>query len=280
VLGQAGANGLGAFEAQTGILLIALASFQKKRRWRYALYGLGAFSTVCLMYSFSRGAYLAFVAGCMFVGIVRLRKLLVLLLVLGLAWASLVPPAVQDRISGTETADGGLDHSSEIRLTLWEDALNLASQNMLFGTGYNTYIFMQRVTGYFGSYWDTHNIYLKVLVETGVVGLLLFFCVMGKTYLAGYRLFRYAEDPFLASIGLGLAVWVICSAVANLFGDRWTYLQVNGFMWVLGGLVTRGIMMEDAGDSTASDEEPGEADEVPVFDIVPANSGMLHQPVR
>jgi hypothetical protein len=31
---------------------------------------------------------------------------------------------------------------------------------------------------------------------------------------------------------------------ANLFGDRWTYLQVNGFLWVLLGCVLRGRMIE------------------------------------
>lgn len=277
-LGQAGANGLGAFAAQSAALAIVLAGFQEKRLLSYALYGLGAFSVVCLLYSFSRGSYIAFAVGCLFIGVVHQRKLLVLMLVLGLCWASLVPTVVQERIAGTDAGNGELDHSSEIRISLWEDALNLAKQNPVFGTGYNTYIFMQRVTGFFGAYWDTHNIYIKILVETGLIGLLMFLCLLGKTFLTGYRLFRYTEDPFLASLGLGLAAWVVCSAVSNLFGDRWTYLQVNGFMWVLGGLVSRGFMLEDGDDSGESDAESHADDDTAAVDILPATTPAMLQP--
>lgn len=54
-LGQAGANGLGAFAAQSAVLLIALAGFQERLLLRSAAYALAAFSVVGLMYSFSRG---------------------------------------------------------------------------------------------------------------------------------------------------------------------------------------------------------------------------------
>jgi hypothetical protein len=34
---------------------------------------------------------------------------------------------------------------------------------------------------------------------------------------------------------------------ANFFGDRWTYLQVNGYLWVVCGLVARAIIIEQHG---------------------------------
>lgn len=258
-LGQAGANGLGAFAAQSAVLLIALAGFQERLLLRSAAYALAAFSVVGLMYSFSRGGYIAFAVACLFIGIVHQRKLLLLMIVIGLSWATIVPNAVEQRISRTDEG-GELDHSSEIRIALWEDALNLFGQSPVFGTGYNTYRFMQRVSGNFGAYADTHNIYLKVLVETGVIGLALFCLLIGKTFVIGYRVFRAAEDPFFASLGLGLAAWVVCSAVANFFGDRWTFLQVNGFMWVLGGLVARVYVFDEEGESSVP--EQGDAAEI------------------
>jgi hypothetical protein len=45
---------------------------------------------------------------------------------------------------------------------------------------------------------------------------------------------------------------VVCSIVANCFGDRWTYVQVNGYMWVLGGLVSRGLALEESGEPLVS----------------------------
>jgi O-antigen ligase len=103
-------------------------------------------------------------------------------------------------------------------------------------------------------YEDTHNIYLKVLVETGIVGLLLFLWLLGKTFLIGWQTFRRAREPFYAALGLGLAAWIVCTAVANLFGDRWTYLQINGYLWVLAGLVARALMIESEGKPPSRDD--------------------------
>jgi putative inorganic carbon (HCO3(-)) transporter len=143
-------------------------------------------------------------------------------------------------------AEGELDHSAELRLELWADALELFRSNPIIGTGFNTYAYMKRI----GNYADTHNIYVKVLIETGVIGLALFLWLLFKTYRAGYRLFRVSRDPFFAALGLGLAVWVVTNSVCNLFGDRWTYLQINGYMWTLAGFVARAAELESAAPET------------------------------
>jgi hypothetical protein len=87
--------------------------------------------------------------------------------------------------------------------------------------------------------------------------LFIFLWLLAKTFFTSYGLFRKAKDPFLASLGLGLAGWVVCSFVANCFGDRWMYLQVNGYMWVLGGLVSRALALEEnAGTTSIEDQSP------------------------
>jgi putative inorganic carbon (HCO3(-)) transporter len=240
-MGYAGTNGLAAFEAQFATLLLALAAFERKRLLRLGYYALAAFSGSCLMYSLSRGGYLALFVGALFVAVVKQRKLLVVMIVFALTAAAIVPNAVLQRVE--MTSEGGeLDHSSEIRLTLWEDAMQLFDSNVVTGTGFNTYAFMHRV----GTYEDTHNFFLKVLVETGVLGLLLFLLLVSKAFRMGYRLFRSAKDPFFAALGLGLAGWIVAALIANCFGDRWMFLQVAGYMWVIAGLAARAVQLEAA----------------------------------
>lgn len=240
-MGYAGTNGLAAFEAQFATFALALAAFERRRPLRLGYYGLSVFSVVCLMYSLSRGGYAAVLAGFLFVGVVKQRKLLLLMAVFLLTWTTIVPHAVTERVSMTEQG-GELDHSSELRLTLWEDAMQMVDSNALAGAGFNTYAYLHRV----GSYEDTHNFFLKVLVETGVLGLILWLWLVIKTYRTGFRLFRQSKDPFYAALGLGLAGWMVAAIVANCFGDRWTYLQVAGYMWVIAGLVARAIALEKA----------------------------------
>jgi putative inorganic carbon (HCO3(-)) transporter len=257
-MGYAGSNGLAAYEAQFAILLIALASFERKFWLRTGYYLLGVFSAICLMYSLSRGGYAALLVGWLFLGVVKQRKLLVLLAMFILTWAGLVPQAVQQRVMMSYDAQSGtLDHSAETRLVLWDDAIEVFKSSPLIGTGYNTYAYMHRNKGAFGGtayYEDTHNIYVKVLLETGLLGFLLFAWLLAKTFFTGFRLFWRAKDPFYASLGLGISAWLLCAATANAFGDRWSFAQVSGYMWVLAGLVSEALVLEQVSQEKAAEE--------------------------
>lgn len=254
-MGYAGTNGLAAFEAQVASFLLAMGLFERKSALRLGYYALAAFSALCLTYSLSRGGYVAMLVGCLFLGIVKQRKLLILLAAFCLTWTSLVPAAVQQRVLMTyDPQRGSLDNSAATRLSIWDNAVQVFDTNVALGTGFNTYAYMhlnKRTDGGEGYYEDTHNFFLKVLVETGVIGMIIFLWLLAKTFGAGYMLFRRARDSFFASLGLGLAAWLICSIAANFFGDRWTFLQVNGYMWVLGGLVSRAGALEQSRTSAA-----------------------------
>jgi putative inorganic carbon (hco3(-)) transporter len=258
-MGYAGVNGLAAFEAQFATLVLALASYEKRRLFRWSYVALAAASVFCLMFSLSRGGYAALLVGFLFLGLVKMRKLLVLMLVFGLVWTAVVPNAVRERVLMTwDTKDGSLDHSSEIRVTLWEDAMHVFDTSPLIGTGFNTYAYMGRV----GDYKDTHNYFVKVLVETGVLGLFLFLAVAFRFLWTGLVLNWRASDPLARSLGLGLAGWVICALVANLFGDRWSFLQVNGYMWVLAGLAARCWTLEQEEPVGEFEEELAQPDTI------------------
>jgi len=241
-MGYAGNNGLAAFEAQFATFLLIMAAFERRRLLKLGYYAVAGFSALCLMYSLSRGGYAAFLVGCLFLAVFKQRKLLVLMALFLLTWTTIVPTAVTERVSMTEQNDGGLDHSAETRLTLWQDAMEVFDANILTGTGFNTYAYMHRV----GNYEDTHNFFLKVLVEGGVVGLVLFLWLIVQTFRTGFRLFRRSKDPFFAALGLGLAGWVVAAVVANCFGDRWSFLQVCGYLWVIAGLVAQAWNLENA----------------------------------
>ena len=86
---------------------------------------------------------------------------------------------------------------------------------------------------------DTHNWYVKVLVETGVIGMIFALVLFQQMLSLGYRLFRRAEDPLYKGLGLGLVLATCSCAVANFFGDRWTYLEIMGLLWVLFGIGVR-----------------------------------------
>jgi putative inorganic carbon (hco3(-)) transporter len=193
----------------------------------------------CLLFSFSRGGYIGFLVGVVAVGLFKARWLLVAVAILVISWQTLLPGSVQERINMT-TADAEegqqFDSSAQERIDLWEDAMELFKMNPLTGAGFQTYRYMDRGS----DLRDTHNYYLKVLAETGVVGIVLYLFLLWKLFGAGTGLFFATDDPFWRGIAVGFIGLLATVAVGDLFGDRWTYQQVDGFLWVILGLVLRG----------------------------------------
>lgn len=252
-LGYAGVNGLAAFEAMFMSFLIGIYAVIKKIPAKIGILALLSTCGYCLLYAFSRGGYFGVLVGMLVVGALRMRTLLVLAAFIVIGWQVLLPTSVQERITMTtgDAAEGGqFDSSAQTRLVLWEDAISLFKRNPITGTGFETYEFMGRV----GPYRDTHNYYVKVLAETGIVGMALYLALLGKLVKSGSSLFYGTEDPFWKAIGLGFLALVFCAIALNFFGDRWTYQQVDGYLWVTLGCVMRGLaVVNENREKTDSD---------------------------
>ena len=143
--------------------------------------------------------------------------------------------------------------------------MNLFEQNPVVGIGFDTYEWLHRVT----IYTDTHNYFLKVMVETGVVGLLFFLWVLARMSRIGIGLFRSAKDPFLKSVGLGFTLMMACVFVVNFFGDRWLYVEVNGLLWVALACAVRGQIIVNESEAVAAE---------PVIEAEAQPEAMVEQP--
>ena len=233
-----GPNEWGSFHAIYNLFVMGLFLVDRNfwRRIAYLLVILG--SMYSLIYSFSRGAYFGFMVGLFFIGLVKSRKLLVVLIVFLLIWELILPISVVERVTGTfvekgEKADaismGDIEIDTTGRKVLWEGALKSFSENPIFGTGLNTY---HLITG-----MDTHNVYLRTMAEQGMVGLLIYLILYIFAIWSGWKLYRKSDEELMKALGFGFLCCTIGSIVANFFGDRWTYLQMGGLYWIFWGLV-------------------------------------------
>jgi putative inorganic carbon (hco3(-)) transporter len=240
-LAFAGSNGLAAFLAQFSFFFWGLLLFVKNKRHRllgYALVGITLFAT---MYTFSRAAYLASVVGVVLLGILKDRKLLPLAAVFLFTWQIVVPTAVSERVNMTQNSSGQLEASAQERVKLWTDAKDAIVHSPIFGMGFGTYQY-----GFHYAYLkDTHNWYVKVMIETGIVGAMIALVMIAMLLALPFQLFRKAQDPLYKGLGLGLFLAVFCNLILNCFGDRWTYLEINGLLWVLAAAAARALMLTD-----------------------------------
>lgn len=230
-----GPNQLGAFLAQFGMFFWGFGRVIQRKKVKLLCYGLTALTILTTMYTFSRASYLALLVTITILAFLKDRKLLLLLPLFLLTWKTIVPPAVTQRVEMTKSANGELDASAEARVKLWENAKKSFLSDPVFGNGYATFQFGEHVD----NLEDTHNWYVKVLVETGIIGGLIALILLIQMIRATYVLFRRADDPLYKALGLGSLLAVCSCVVANCFGDRWTYVEINGLLWILIGTVAR-----------------------------------------
>ena len=255
-MGYAGVNGMAAFEASMITMILAFAFFERNYLLKLVYYATAGFSIYCLMFAFSRGGYFAALLGITFLGFTKKRIILVAMVLFVVSWQEVVPLSVQQRVMGTVSSDGNLDNSSNIRVGLWENAMEVFRSNPLTGMGVFTYAYAG------GTFKNPHNYYVQALVEGGIIGIGFFLGTLFLLFRLGFTLFRTASDPFHQSIGLALSGWIVCSTGCNFFGDRWTYFQVSGFLWTIAGMVARaGWIEEEQRELEAEQEAEHEEDE-------------------
>ena len=230
-----GSNQTAAFLAQFAMFFWGFGRAIKRKKVKLLCYGLTALTVFATMYTFSRASYLALIVSVAVLAIVKDRKLLLLLPIFFVTWKSMVPVAVTERVEMTQSADGQLDASAQERVLLWENAKQSFYRNPLLGNGYATFQLGEHID----DLKDTHNWYVKVLVETGVLGGVIALVMLIQMLKSATRLFRRARDPLYQALGLGTLLAIVSCLVANGFGDRWTYLEINGLLWVLVATVAR-----------------------------------------
>ncbi|MCP4574631.1 MAG: O-antigen ligase family protein [bacterium] len=211
--------------------------------------GLGA---IGLLFSYTRGPWVATAAGIAVLGILRptYRKALVVLLIIAVlagsvgAIQALNTDFLQERLENTQTIEN--------RLAFMASALRMSADHPLFGVGYfkfneyrghynqGTYIpFYGFVRKKLGAEVAIHDIYIGRLAEEGAVSVMLLLALavsVGRAFLAQWRASsreKYFDRDVLAMI-MALAV---CYLVGGMIIDFRYFDLVNVVFYFLAGLV-------------------------------------------
>jgi len=259
-----GSNQTAAFLAQFAMFFWGFAQFVQKKKFKLLSYSLAAITLFATMYTFSRGAYIAVVVSVLILGLLKDRKLLLVLGLFLLTWQTVVPTAVRERVNMTEDSNGQLEASAQERVDLWQNAENSILRSPVVGSGFATFQFGEHV----GNLKDTHNWYVKIMVETGIIGLLIALFLLQQMLALAYRLFKRATDPLYRGLGLGLFLAICSCLVANCFGDRWTYLEITSLLWVLVAASIRATLLTES--------EPM-AESAQIDSIIAANPNMAYR---
>ncbi|MEK4004778.1 O-antigen ligase family protein [Paenibacillus sp. FSL H3-0333] len=132
------------------------------------------------------------------------------------------------------------DYSAMSRLGLWRVGLDMTLSNPLFGVGlgnFPIYFFDYLKTNLLIVNPYTHNLFLKVSSETGVIGLLLFLNIFigPLKYITKNHFFRKDEDVLLRYLILGLLAFLVQGVSVEYFTSRHFWILTSLILLKLNG---------------------------------------------
>jgi putative inorganic carbon (HCO3(-)) transporter len=233
-----GANEMAAYAVTSALVCLGcLITCWKEKKYRYIFLFFFTLSGLCVLYSYSRGAYISFIFG----GIILLfrykntgRLIIPLLLIISFTLVTL-PSSVTERFSSIDAEEGERDESAQSRFVFWVIAFDRFLERPIAGYGYRT-VQNARINPY---EMDTHNYYVKMLVERGVIGFITFLFLLRILWTTiKINLDWNDSDNIVNGLMLGMGGALAALMLGNMFGDRFSHYPVMTSFWVYIALIS------------------------------------------
>jgi len=238
-----GSNEIAAFYAGYTFILITLFIYTKNNIIRSLLSILIIINTYCLVYSYSRGSWLSFAIGiAVLLFFIKRKVFYIAIILLPILWGSaltIFPVSVQERMSTifVENEDER-DASAQSRFVIWENAITEYTKSPIIGIGFHTF---HHLNPYDGK--DTHNYYIKLLTEQGIIGLGIFLLILLRGTKQSIKLYRDSTDDLYKAIGIGVTAMIVAFSFGNIFGDRLSHYPLSTYFWAYLALAQRAYIL-------------------------------------
>jgi O-antigen ligase len=238
------ANLFAGFLAMHALLLLFVSRTAELRRPERLFLTLAAIMMMAtLLFTLSRGAWLAFAVTAAVVGFATNRGLVVLLVVVFLVGYRWAPREAVDRadltVRAVEQSDDSsleesLDDSAALRIIQWKSFPALFLESPIWGTGLGTY--PERLHRKTGIFRPAHATMVQLGTEMGVLGLMGYLGLLGAVAVNCLRRARQAgPGSFARAAGLGILAATLCLFLLDFSGARFRAHTVTTYYWLLAG---------------------------------------------
>ncbi len=229
-------NTFGGYLLLIGALAVGILARTKQTKTRHLLIMLIVTILPPFLFTQSRSSYLAAIPACMVLGLMADRRFVILGLVILSFMLSpfLLPSVVKDRIMFTfnqpeepgqiTIGDIRLDTSTSARLVSWKRALQDWPKHPLLGYG---------ITGY--QFVDAQ--FPRVLVETGVLGLMAFLYLLVSIFKMTLRSLRDVRSSQSQGLCIGFLAGFIGLIVHALGANTFIIVRIMEPFWFFAGIV-------------------------------------------
>jgi putative inorganic carbon (HCO3(-)) transporter len=192
--------------------------------------------TVCLILTFSRGAWVGLAVSVFVFALFKEPRLLVLILVLAVLAPMFLPSVVTNRIASIGSLE---DSSNAYRVTIWIAALRMIKDYWLNGVGLGLVAFSRVYRDYMiagASAIHAHNLYLEVCLELGIVGLLALLWMAFRGF--SEALTCIESNHRISFISAGIVAALVGHLFHGLFDYVWYSPRIVMAFWMYFGMMS------------------------------------------
>ncbi len=191
----------------------------------------------CLAMTYARGACLTIAVVLAGYGVLKNRRILLAVIVLGAALLAL-DTALAERLLSVFTK---MDTSSEMRLAFWESTLAMIMDHPLLGIGWGAYWMVYPEYDFYINdaairIVHAHNIYLNYAAEIGIAGAIAYFTWFFGTMGMALRSKDYRSSALLNGLLLGIGLAMVSVALNGITDDVLFNIPSSMLLWFLGAL--------------------------------------------
>jgi O-antigen ligase len=231
---------------------VLMAFFQIRNKWiRLGLIVSVGLTGALLLFTFTRGPWISLFTVLVILLFKKSKKTLVIFLTAVLVLVIFYGP-IGSRVgvafdfkgrSFKEYVNKVLSH----RPAVWERSLHIIRKHPLVGAGYGPNIYRKLFLHSEYKFWvtlphysiqngDTHNLYLQILLETGIIGFAAFIYLLTAYIKSAYKSYIQIKDPFKKDMLFAILLAIIGFLIAGLTGyfyeDRlglmfWLYMGIS-----------------------------------------------------
>lgn len=210
------------------------------KKWRLAFLVTGLLAALCLLYTYSRGNWVACAVMLLAFCVLFCRKAFIPILGSGAAVLATGGTAVLHRLASIQGGYGG-DTSIALRMAYLKSTKWIIEKFPL-GVGWYGYRFVYPTYNFYLAdksviMYHCHNIFLNIWAELGAHGLLAFLVVWWGIFLpAAWRLAYQGRSLWLKAMGRGYVLATVGIIVGGLTDHVYFNTQMGLCFWTLGGL--------------------------------------------
>ncbi len=223
-------------------IFFALSTFLcgKNSKGKFTGFCISGIIGVCLILTWSRGAWLgALIGAIIFIMIYHRRS--IYLFVIGAASIPFLPFVLPDAIISRFTSIGNMaDSSTSYRVYIWRASVNMLKDYFFTGIGVGEGAFRKIYPLYTLSGIEaaphSHNLYLQIWLETGIIGLLIFLIFIFfymQSHFTCYKMQLETQNRMYTCAGL---CGIIAILVQGMTDYVWYNYRVFLMFWLIIGL--------------------------------------------